>query len=129
MGASDTITHGVRVYARSFYVPDRSVPSRNHYYFGYKIRISNEGQEPVQLVSRHWVITDATGHVEQVRGPGVVGETPRLEPGEAFEYQSACPLRTASGAMRGSYRMQRDDGHSFEAEIGDFTLEMPHSLN
>lgn len=129
MGSSDTITQGIRVQARSFYVSDRSSPARNHYYFAYKIRIANEGDQAAQIVARHWVISDSFGNVEHVRGPGVVGETPRLEPGEAFEYQSACPLPTSSGAMRGTYRMVRDDGTAFEAEIADFSLEMPHSLN
>lgn len=126
---SDELTEGVRVTVRAFYVPERSSPDQDHYFFAYTVRIANEGDEPAQLLSRHWVITDATGRVEHVKGPGVVGETPRLEPGEAFEYTSYCPLPTASGAMRGSYQMRRDDGRGFDARIGVFSLMATHMLN
>lgn len=126
---SDEVTEGVRVLVRAFYVPERSSPDQDHYFFAYTVRIQNEGDEPARLVSRHWVITDASGRVEHVRGPGVVGETPRLAPGEAFEYTSYCPLTTPSGAMRGSYQMVRDDGRAFDARIGVFTLMATHMLN
>ena len=129
MGHSDTLTQGIRVQATSFYIPMRSRPDQDHYVFGYKIRIANEGETPAQLSSRHWVITDAAGHVEEVRGPGVVGETPRLAPGEAHEYASFCPLPTTSGVMRGAYTMVREDGTSFDVEVGDFRLELPHELH
>ena len=89
---SDTTTRGVRVQVQSAYVPERSSPRESHYFFAYRVRISNVGEETVQLVSRHWVITDGDGHVEHVQGPGVVGEQPVLEPGESFEYTSFCPL-------------------------------------
>ena len=126
---SDEVTDGVRVQVRAFYVPERSSPDQDHYFFAYSVRIQNEGHEPAQLVSRHWIITDARGRVEHVRGPGVIGETPRLEPGQAFEYTSYCPLTTPSGAMRGTYQMVRDDGRSFDARIGVFTLMATHMLN
>jgi len=129
MGRSEAITEGIRVFVNASYVPERSSPERDLYYFAYRIKISNEGAEPARLVTRHWAITDEEGGVEHVRGPGVVGETPRLEPGESFEYTSACPLRTASGSMRGSYQMVRDGGERFDAEIAIFTLELPHSLH
>ena len=129
MGRSETVTDGIRVRVQSFYVPERSAPQRNLYYFAYQIRISNEGPAPARLVSRHWVITDGNGAVEEVRGPGVVGESPRLERGETFEYTSACPLPTPLGSMHGRYHMIRDDGLSFDAEIAPFALELPHSLN
>ncbi|MCE5247791.1 MAG: Co2+/Mg2+ efflux protein ApaG [Candidatus Polarisedimenticolia bacterium] len=129
MGHSVAQTEGVRVEVRSFYLPDRSEPARDIYFFGYRVRIANEGQSPVRLVSRHWIVTDGEGRVEHVRGPGVVGEQPRLEPGEAFEYTSFCPLPSSFGAMRGSYQMVRDDGSWFDAVIDSFSLEMPRSLN
>lgn len=122
-------SEGIRIQVQPRYVPERSDPGQGYWFFAYRVLISNEGQEPAQLVTRHWVITDATGHVEHVRGPGVVGETPRLEPGQSFEYTSFCPLPTASGSMRGSYQMVRDDGRAFEAEIEVFTLMATPLLN
>jgi ApaG protein len=121
--------HGIDVEAQGFYVADRSSPQQGYYFFAYRIRISNRGQEPARLVSRHWIISDGNGHVEEVRGEGVVGEQPRLSPGEAFEYTSFCPLPTPMGSMQGSYQMIRDDGSGFEAEIPAFTLATPQSLN
>src|SRR3989442_1450029 len=103
---SDTTTQGVRVGAAAFFLPDQSDPAENKYLFGYTIVIANQGDSPVQLVSRHWVIIDGNGEHEEVRGPGVVGETPRLEPGQAFKYQSFCPLPTPWGTMEGTYRMR-----------------------
>jgi ApaG protein len=126
---SDEVTQGIRVTVRAFYVPERSSPDQDHYFFAYTVRIQNEGDEPAQLVSRHWIISDARGAVEHVKGPGVVGEQPRLEPGQAFEYTSYCPLTTPSGAMRGTYQMVRDDGRTFDAVIGVFTLMATHMLN
>lgn len=115
-------TQGIRVAAEATYVAVESDPAAGRFFFAYRIRIENVGDRPARLVSRHWVITDEVGHVEHVRGPGVVGETPRLEPGEAFEYTSFCPLATSSGSMRGTYQMVRDDGARFDAEIPRFTL-------
>jgi ApaG protein len=126
---SDTRSYHVRVQTESFFVGERSDPRNQLYFFAYRIRITNEGTHLARLVSRHWIITDAFGQVEEVRGPGVVGEQPRLAPGESFEYTSACPLRTRVGAMRGSYRMVRDDGVSFEARIDPFTLLHSPVLN
>lgn len=119
---SDTTTHGIRVGAAGQYLPDQSDPTHPRYLFGYTIVISNVGDHPAQLVSRHWIIIDAHGRREGVRGPGVIGETPRLEPGQAFKYQSFCPLRTSWGTMEGEYQMRRDDGEMFEAKIGRFFL-------
>ncbi len=129
MGRSVAETDGVRVTVHSRYVPERSRPREDYYFFAYKVRIENDGPETAQLISRHWVIANGDGHVEEVRGPGVVGETPRLEPGESFEYQSFCPLSTMQGTMRGTYEMRRPDGRSFDAEIAPFALELPVSLN
>ena len=114
---------------RSEYRPERSNPGQSQYFFAYHIRIANEGDHAVQLLSRHWVITDALGQVEEVRGPGVVGEQPVLAPGDSFEYSSACPLETPFGSMAGSYRMVTEHGDSFDAEIAPFQLSQPHAIN
>ncbi len=126
---SDTVTRGIRVQVRSMYVPERSVPREQHYFFSYHVRVSNEGAEAAQLLRRHWIITDADGGVQEVRGDGVVNETPVLAPGGAFEYTSACPITTAVGTMHGSYTMAAPDGTTFEAEIAPFTLAVPNALN
>jgi ApaG protein len=122
---SEQLTEGIRVGAAAFYLPQESDPDEDRYAFGYTIVISNEGDTPAQLLRRHWLIIDANGHREEVRGPGVVGETPRLEPGQAFKYQSFCPIGTEWGTMEGSYTMQRDDGSTFEAKVGRFYLRLP----
>jgi ApaG protein len=126
---SNTLTRGVRVQVKSSYLPERSSPRDEHYFFTYRVRISNEGTETVQLVSREWIITNAEGEVERVRGPGVVGEQPVLGPGESFEYTSFCPLRTRIGSMHGSYRMVTASGESFDAAIAPFSLAVPTALN
>lgn len=126
---SDTTTRGVRVVVRSAFVPERSSPRDNHYFFAYRVRISNVGEETVHLVSREWIITDAEGNVEQVNGPGVVGEQPILEPGEHFEYTSFCPLPTPIGSMHGSYQMVAAAGDRFDAGIAPFSLAVPTALN
>ena len=126
---SDARTNGIRVVVHSSYVPERSSPANDHYFFAYRIRIANEGDVAAQLVSREWVITDAHGHVELVQGEGVVGEQPLLEPGEAFEYQSFCPLSTPTGTMQGKYFMIRADGRRFEARIAPFALAARHAVN
>jgi ApaG protein len=118
---SDTVTRGIRVQVRSMYVPERSVPQQKHYFFAYHIRISNEGSETAQLLSRHWIITDADGDVQEVRGPGVVGQS--------FEYTSFCPLPTNVGTMQGTYAMVTAGGETFDAAIAPFTLAMPYALN
>lgn len=97
--------------------------------FAYSIRIANEGAATAQLLSRHWIITHGTGHVEEVKGPGVVGAQPRLEPGQAFEYTSGCVLSTPHGTMHGTYEMKRDDGSTFNATIAPFSLSTPYALN
>lgn len=122
---SDCTTEGVRVGAAAFYMPDESDPHMQRYLFGYRIVIANNGELPAKLLSRHWIILDANGRREEVNGPGVVGETPALAPGQAFEYTSYCPLPTPWGTMEGTYTMQRPDGTLFEAKIGRFYLAMP----
>jgi ApaG protein len=129
MGRSIATTDGIKVEVTSRYLPERSAPPEDLYFFAYKVKVSNDGREAARLVTRHWIITDARGEVEQVHGPGVVGEQPRLEPGESFEYTSGCPLPTPRGSMRGTYEMWRDDGRRFLAEIAPFALEMPLTLN
>ena len=124
---SDAITRGIRVQVEPTYHPERSIPGQQ-WFFSYKVTITNEGTERVQLVSRHWIITDATGEVRHVRGPGVVGETPVLDPGEAFEYRSACPLPTSLGAMHGTFQMEVEGGEGFDAEVAPFTLADPMEL-
>ncbi len=126
---STAITQGIRVTVSTVYVPSQSNPKERRYVFAYTVRISNEGKDRVQLRSRHWIITDGAGKVEEVRGPGVVGQQPVLAAGEHFEYTSGCVLQTPRGTMRGTYQMYLDGGQSFDAEIAQFALSMPHSLN
>jgi ApaG protein len=122
------MTQGVRVRVKAQYDPTRSRPQQNQWFFLYTVQISNEGSVTVQLLSRHWIITDATGHVEEVRGPGVVGELPVLAPGQSFEYTSGCPLTTPFGTMHGTYQMITTEGERFDAQIAAFTLSEPHAL-
>jgi ApaG protein len=126
---SEAMTRGIRVKVESEFVPERSDPHNGEFFFAYHVTIENHGSEPVRLLSRHWVITDGMGKEQEVRGPGVVGKQPRLAPGEAFQYSSACPLSTQIGSMHGSYRMVTDGGETFEAEIAPFTLAIPGALN
>jgi ApaG protein len=126
---SDTTTRGVRIQVKSAYLPDRSSPEEGRYFFAYRIRISNVGEETVQLISREWIITDSDGDVETVRGPGVVGEQPVLDPGQSFEYTSFCPLGTPIGSMHGSYQMVAAGGLTFDATIAPFSLAVPSALN
>lgn len=129
MSMSEATTRGIRIQVQSRYVPERSEPDQRQWFFVYHVRISNEGTEPTRLVSRHWVITDANGHVEEVKGPGVVGKQPLLAPGETFEYTSFCPLPTAFGTMHGTYQMVTNSGQTFDAEIAQFSLAEPHAIN
>ena len=123
MSISEAVTQQVRVEVDCRFSPDRSEPSKREYFFLYTVRITNEGSEPVQLLNRHWIITNAHGRVEEVRGPGVVGQQPRLAPGETFEYTSGCPLDTTFGSMRGTYELVFvDRRETFEAEIAPFAL-------
>jgi ApaG protein len=126
---SSVTTEGIRITVKPAYWPERSAPESHQFAFMYTVEIFNEGHEPAQLRDRHWLITDATGKVEEVRGAGVVGKQPLLGPGERFEYTSWAMLRTPFGSMRGSYTMVRPDGRSFEARIGEFALTQPHSLH
>jgi ApaG protein len=126
---SDTTTNGIRVQARARYASERSQPAARLYYFVYTITITNVGSDTAQLVSRHWIITDGNQHVEEVRGPGVVGETPVLAPGQSYSYTSQCVLRTEFGTMRGSYQMVRPDGSAFDAVISPFVLALPTAIN
>lgn len=126
---SIAVTEGIRVTVTSRYVPEHSHPRARRYVWAYTVRITNEGTDAARLVTRHWIITDATGKVDEVRGPGVVGEQPLLEPGDSFQYTSSCVLSTPRGTMHGTYRMVRPDGSGFDAEIAPFTLGMPADLN
>jgi ApaG protein len=126
---SDTTTQGIRIEVQSYFVPERSSPEQSYYFFAYRVRISNVGDETAQLVSRVWIITDSDGQVQKVQGPGVVGEQPILEPGDAFEYTSFCPLRTTVGTMHGSYQMVTKGGRRFDAVIAPFTLAIPNALH
>ena len=126
---SDTTTRGVRVQVEVTYLPEHSSPDESLFFFTYRIRISNSGDETVQLISRRWRITDAYGRVEIVEGPGVVGQQPMLRRGETFEYQSFCPLGTAIGTMEGEYLMQAAGGERFEAAIAAFHLHAPQSVH
>jgi ApaG protein len=126
---SDTTTRGIRIQVETFYVEERSEPEADYFFFAYRIRIENLGSETAQLISREWIITDSDGNVEHVQGPGVVGETPVLAPGEGFEYTSFCPLRTSVGSMQGFYTMRTERGESFQAAIDPFTLAVPGVLN
>ena len=126
---SDCTTRGIRIEVRSEFLAERSSPREEQYLFQYHVRISNVGTETVQLVSREWIITNADGEVERVKGPGVVGEKPVLQPGGAFEYTSFCPLKTPVGSMQGSYQMVTPGGETFDAIIAPFTLAVPNALN
>ncbi len=126
---SETVTRGIRVAVSSRFVPERSNPSESEWFFAYTIRISNEGGETAQLLSRRWVITDANGKTEEIRGPGVVGRQPVLPPGQAFEYTSACPLKTSFGVMQGTYQMVTPAGDHFDVEIAPFALSEPFGVN
>ena len=129
MPASEAVTRGIRISVETQYDPTRSSPQQSQWFFLYTIRITNEGSVTAQLMTRHWIITDATGHVEEVKGPGVVGEQPVLAQGQSFEYTSGCPLTTPFGSMRGSYQMTTADCEQFDAEIAEFILREPHAMH
>jgi len=126
---SSALTRGILVTVRSEYIPERSSVSSRQYAFAYTVNISNQGTIAAQLRSRHWIISDSFGSVQEVRGDGVVGAQPVLRPGEAFEYTSWCVIATPIGTMRGSYQMVTPDGDRFEAEIAPFALNPPQLLN
>jgi ApaG protein len=129
MNRSKAVTRAVRVEVEATYVPERSRPDDGEWFYAYTVRITNDGEEVVQLVSRHWIITDADGREQEVKGPGVVGEQPVLGPGQSFEYTSGCPLGTSFGSMRGTYQMVLPSGAGFDAEIAPFTLAQPYAMN
>ena len=119
----------IAVSADPQFIAEQSDPASERYVFAYTIRIQNTGENAAQLIARHWIITDAHGHVQEVRGLGVVGEQPMLAPGESFEYTSACQIATPVGTMRGSYTFLAADGTSFDVEIAEFMLSMPRVLH
>ena len=129
VGTSEAVTRGIRVRVRSRFVPEHSAPERNAWLFAYAVTITNESDETAQLITRHWIITDGDGHVEEVEGPGVVGAQPVLKPGESFEYTSACPLPTEFGTMHGTYQMVTENGDHFDAEVAPFSLSLPYAVN
>lgn len=121
--------HKIRVEVTTAYVEDQSIPDESRFVFSYTITIHNDGTVPAKLMTRHWIITDANGKVQEVRGDGVVGEQPRLQPGQGFRYSSGAVLETPVGAMQGSYQMVTDDGAPFDAPIAPFRLAMPGLLH
>ena len=127
MGAYEETTRGLLVRVRPEYLPDQSDPAERRWVWGYQIEVENRGEETVQLLNRHWLITDAAGKVEEVRGPGVVGEQPTLKPGEAFRYASGCPLGTPSGSMVGEFEMVTEGGEHFDIAVPPFSLDLPDS--
>jgi ApaG protein len=126
---SDTTTRGIRVRVAPVFLPERSMPDEGRFFFAYRVRITNTGDETVQLMRRHWLITDGHGHVDEVEGPGVIGETPILPPGTTYEYTSFCPLPTSFGTMQGTYQMRTAQGETFEVQIGQFSLVAPQAVN
>jgi ApaG protein len=127
MSRSEATTQGIRVEVESRYSAEHS--KAGQWFFLYTIRISNLGSETVQLISRHWIIRDANGRVDEVEGPGVVGDQPILEPGESYDYTSGCPLPTPFGSMVGSYQMVTSEGEEFDAEVAEFMLREPGAIH
>jgi ApaG protein len=125
----ETKKYDIKVTAQAFFLPDQSDEENDQYVFAYTIRILNQGQVPAQVISRHWLITDAEEQVQEVRGMGVIGEQPVLKPGEHFEYTSGASINTIVGTMRGSYQMLAEDGTRFDATIPEFTLSVPRVLH
>jgi ApaG protein len=126
---SEAVTHGISVEVLSQYSAENSTPQQGEWVFQYTVRITNKGSETVQLISRHWMITDAGGELREVKGPGVVGEQPVLAPGESFKYSSWCPLKTPMGMMRGTYQMSRTNGEMFDIEIAPFALKARYTVH
>lgn len=119
-------TDGIKVSVQPIFLEDQSQPSEDHYVWAYQVTIQNLSEKTVQLLNRYWRITDAFGRIEEVRGPGVVGEQPVLKPGDSFEYTSGTPLSTPSGIMNGTYEMESEDGSAFDVTIPAFSLDSPH---
>jgi ApaG protein len=126
---SEAVTNSIRVEVLSRHSPENSRPLLNEWVFEYTVRITNQGKDTVQLISRHWIITDALERSQEVKGPGVIGEQPTLAPGESFKYSSWCPLKTPTGMMRGAYQMIRVGGKHFEVEIAPFALKARHTVH
>lgn len=126
---SEATTRGIRIEVETELDAERSAADQGHWFYLYTVTLTNEGSETVRLLSRHWIITDGEGRTQEVRGPGVVGMQPTLEPGGSFQYTSGCPLTTPFGIMRGSYQMISAGGESFDAEIAPFELSEPHLVN
>ena len=130
MLSSEAITRGVRVRVVPEFDPESSLPEQERWFFRYTVTIANEGEETVQLLTRHWIITDGDGNTEQVRGSGVVGYQPKQDPGQSFKYTSGCPLTTSFGLMKGTFQMVTESGEAFDAEIAPFELtEEPYLVN
>jgi ApaG protein len=119
------VTRGIAVNVEPVYLEARSSPDNSQYFWAYRVTLANQGQETVQLLNRHWMITNARGEFTEVKGPGVVGEQPVLRPGQSFEYTSGAPLDTPSGMMGGSYEMESESGERFHIEIPTFSLDLP----
>ena len=126
---SDAVTNDIRVEVLAQHSPENSRPSQGQWVFQYTVRITNQGTSTVQLISRHWIITDALDHVEEVQGPGVVGEQPVLAPGQSFKYSSWCPLQTPTGSMYGTYQMAGPDGKQFDIAIAPFGLRAKYTVH
>ncbi len=122
------ITQDIEVTVAPSFLPEHSSPDTRRYVWAYAVEIINHGTEPVRLCARHWIITDANGNVEEVHGPGVVGEQPTLDPGEVYRYTSGCPLSTTSGIMTGQYEMERSTGERFLVDVPPFSLDLPDSF-
>tara|TARA_B100000959_G_scaffold206452_1_gene216545 strand:+ start:821 stop:1243 length:423 start_codon:yes stop_codon:yes gene_type:complete len=129
MYESEAVTRGIRVHVTSQYSAEHSQPSQSQWFFLYTIEISNESADTVQLVSRHWIITNSENETQEVRGPGVVGKQPVLAPGESFEYTSGCPLTTPFGTMQGTFQMATTEGDDFEVEVAPFALTEPYTVH
>jgi ApaG protein len=123
-----TVTRNIEVEVEPFYMPERSDPGENRYVWAYRVTIANRSEEWVQLLSRYWRITDEAGRVEEVQGPGVVGEQPELDPGDSYQYTSGCPLSTPSGVMVGHYTMRNTEGELFDVAIPAFSLDLPGTM-
>ncbi len=126
---SEAVTRGIRVEVLSQHSPENSRPQQDEWVFQYTVRITNQGTETVQLLSRHWIITDAFENTEEVRGPGVVGQQPVLTPGQSFQYSSWCPLTTPTGTMHGTYQMVAEGGAQFDIEIAPFALKARYTVH
>jgi len=126
---SEAVTNNIRVEVLARHSPENSKPLDDQWVFQYTVRITNQGDDTVQLLTRHWIITDGVGEVHEVKGPGVIGEQPVLAPGESFKYSSWCPLKTPTGVMRGTYQMARPAGEQFDIEIAPFALKARYTIH